>query len=330
MHIQNTRAQKENYLIIQIWGMGDCLITGKVLKNISVGKEKIYFMVRGEAQRKTLINLGYENVFSINEDKYKLKTLVNILLESRKKKYKHVFVMDKFKLNIGAILNLFNRKWKVRYLVNHFSRTEKNKIFDDKMTNKFHLQSRILKPILKESIDFPEKFDRKTFSKKKIKVGIHLGSDGKQPLKRLPQAATTHLINNLLSTPHDYFIFAGPSDPEISLPVGAKNFSLKRNLTIEDLISEIQEMDVCICTDSSIAHLASYFDIPTISLVGPTNPEISVPLRNNTVVRTSEVLPCQPCWGRKNYGVCKINQACMHLLNINDIKSELDFFISNT
>jgi len=59
--------------------------------------------------------------------------------------------------------------------------------------------------------------------------------------------------------------------------------------------------------DSSILHLASYLNVPAVSIFGPTHPGRSYPKSANSIVLTNKNAACAPC----EKPTCKFDYECM-------------------
>jgi len=66
---------------------------------------------------------------------------------------------------------------------------------------------------------------------------------------------------------------------------------------------------VLLAVDSSIMHMASYLDIPTVGLFGPTHPNRSCPYSQKSIVLWNKGLACTPC----EKAECRFNIECMKI-----------------
>lgn len=97
--------------------------------------------------------------------------------------------------------------------------------------------------------------------------------------------------------------------------------------TIASLITTMQSVSAVISVDTGLAHLASYLQIPTVALFGPTNPRLTGVLGRNSQNLSGQVA-CAPCMKRKCYrqGKTRSQQQqapCMDAINSETIKSVL-------
>ncbi len=76
--------------------------------------------------------------------------------------------------------------------------------------------------------------------------------------------------------------------------------------TLMELAGILKTATLVISNDSGPMHLANAVHTPVIALFGPTNPQVTGPLQQPSVVLKKEV-PCWPCKYRK----CPIDHRCM-------------------
>ncbi|MBP7087972.1 MAG: glycosyltransferase family 9 protein [Candidatus Omnitrophica bacterium] len=66
---------------------------------------------------------------------------------------------------------------------------------------------------------------------------------------------------------------------------------------------------VLLAVDSSILHIGSYLNIPTVALFGPTAPARSKPCSTKSIILQNSDLECLPC----EKSTCSINYDCMKI-----------------
>jgi heptosyltransferase-2 len=67
----------------------------------------------------------------------------------------------------------------------------------------------------------------------------------------------------------------------------------------------LAEMDVLVCGDTGVGHLAAALGTPVVALFGPTDPALTAPRGAATVVR--HPVACAPCF----YRTCPIDHPCL-------------------
>jgi heptosyltransferase-2 len=96
-----------------------------------------------------------------------------------------------------------------------------------------------------------------------------------------------------------------------------KNFTnLTGKTSIKDLMSYISSLDVFITGDSGPMHIAAAFQIPTVSIFGPTKVNETSQWMNNKSSILKKDLDCQPCMKR----VCPLgHHKCMKKISSKDV-----------
>ena len=127
-----------------------------------------------------------------------------------------------------------------------------------------------------------------------------------------------------LSSQYDIIIFGGHQEKDIAKDIeeylieqGIYNYqNLAATLTINQLISQIANLDLFITGDSGPMHLAAVFKIPTVAIFGPTNDKETSQWMNDKSVIVKKNLECQPCMKR----TCPLkHHNCMKLIKVADI-----------
>jgi heptosyltransferase II len=152
--------------------------------------------------------------------------------------------------------------------------------------------------------------------------GASYGSSKRWPPQKFAKVAIE------LSSFYDIVIFGNSEEIEIGIEIEEKllekNIKNYQNLigktTLEDLIKHIKRLDLFLTGDSGPMHLAAAFQIPTVSIFGPTKVNETSQWMNkkNTIVKKN--LKCQPCMKRK----CPlIHNNCMNLINPDEVLSAI-------
>ena len=135
-----------------------------------------------------------------------------------------------------------------------------------------------------------------------------------------------------LSKIYDIKIFGGPGETDIALDIenklkneGINNFkNLAGKTSVEELIENIASLDLFITNDSGPMHVAAAFNVPTVSIFGPTRHNETNQWKNDHEMLLRKDLTCAPCMKRS----CpltdeKENHACMKLITSNDVLEKL-------
>ena len=132
----------------------------------------------------------------------------------------------------------------------------------------------------------------------------------------------------VLSNKYDIVIFGGPNETKIASDIeqglkdnGITNYTnLAGKTTVEELIYNISQLDLFITNDSGPMHLAAAFEIPTVSIFGPTRYTETNQWLNPKSIVVSKELDCSPCMKR----VCPLkHHNCMKLITAEDILAKI-------
>jgi len=166
-------------------------------------------------------------------------------------------------------------------------------------------------------------YDEKQISKRKNKsLGISPGASYGSAKRWYPRKFADVAEN--LSNQYDIVIFGGPGEREIAKEIesylvekGVHNYqNLAGKLTIKQLVNQIYNLDLFITGDSGPMHLAAAFQIPTVSIFGPTKHKETSQWMNENSLIVKKNLECQPCMKR----VCPLkHHNCMKLIKVSEV-----------
>jgi len=151
-----------------------------------------------------------------------------------------------------------------------------------------------------------------------INPGAAYGSAKKWDSEKFAEVAV------ILSKKYDIQIFGGPNEKDVALKIekilikyGVKNFkNFSGKTSINELINYISMLDLFITGDSGPMHIAASFNIPTVSIFGPTKDEETSQWMNPQNIIVKKNLECQPCMRRK----CPLgHHHCMKLIKTNEV-----------
>ena len=93
--------------------------------------------------------------------------------------------------------------------------------------------------------------------------------------------------------------------------------------SISELLSIIKNLDLLVTGDSGPMHIAAAFQIPTVSIFGPTKDEETRQWMNDKSIVVKKNLECQPCMRR----VCPLNHHnCMKLIKSSEVLGAIKEF----
>jgi heptosyltransferase-2 len=132
-----------------------------------------------------------------------------------------------------------------------------------------------------------------------------------------------------LSSEYDITILGGPNEIDISMDIqkllvkkGVTNYqNLAGNINISELIHHISNLDLFVTGDSGPMHIAASYQVPTVSIFGPTRDNETSQWLNRKSIIVKKNLDCQPCMKR----VCPLkHHNCMKLIKAKDILVEVE------
>jgi len=135
-----------------------------------------------------------------------------------------------------------------------------------------------------------------------------------------------------LSKNYNIKIFGGPGETDIAGDIentlknaNVLNYeNLAGKTSVEELIINISKLDLFITNDSGPMHVAAAFQVPTVSIFGPTRHIETNQWKNEHEMLVRKDLDCAPCMKR----VCplkeeKENHACMKQITSADVLQRL-------
>lgn len=168
------------------------------------------------------------------------------------------------------------------------------------------------------------KLHPKDHAKKKLTkiVGINPGASYGSAKRWYPKEFANVAIN--LSSEFDIIIFGGPNEKGFALEI--ENYLIDRNVrnyqnlagktTVIELMGFISILDLLVTGDSGPMHIAAAFQVPTISIFGPTSDLETSQWMNRKNMILKKNLDCQPCMKR----TCPLNHHnCMKQIKAQEV-----------
>jgi heptosyltransferase II len=163
---------------------------------------------------------------------------------------------------------------------------------------------------------------KKTKDSKNKLLGINPGASYGSAKRWYPKEFAD--VASDLSGHYDIVIFGGSNEKDIALDIekylikkGVTNYqNLSAKTSINELISQIANLDLFITGDSGPMHLAAAYQIPTVAIFGPTNDKETSQWMNERSIIVKKNLECQPCMKR----ACPLkHHKCMKLIEASDV-----------
>lgn len=332
--------------MVQIWGLGDLIMTLPVVAEIAqrYPHARLSVIVRGEVQAALLkdssLNLNVLNMPPSTQ----LFALARFFLQLRR----HGFDIAYFGTRttplhaiamrvLSGVRTIIGDSERFAFLYTHHSSVDPQKhrvtrmletlsLWDGKQCSNPRFPISISKAAEADAIAqlravgaSPDRF-----------LIIHPGSGrglGYRE-KRLPAPLVHGLIQKIRDDfpKHSIVLIFGPDDLDLlplftNLPSGA---TVLRGVRLDTTNAILSRSAAFVGGDTALGHIAAVFGVPTITVAGPTNIDESHPFGvNANVIKRSEPLPCQPCWNTPLHGRCPYSAACMTSLSIDEVYQPL-------
>lgn len=167
-------------------------------------------------------------------------------------------------------------------------------------------------------------------SKRKL-LGINPGASYGSAKRWYPKKFARVAVE--LSSDYDIIIFGGHKEIDIAFDIesyliakGVQNFrNLVGQTSLEDLIVHISNLDLFLTGDSGPMHLAAAFQIPTVTIFGPTIIHETAQWMNEKSAIVVKNLDCQPCMEKS----CPLkHHNCMKLIRPSEVLKEIEKVVS--
>jgi heptosyltransferase-2 len=212
-----------------------------------------------------------------------------------------------------TIISIARRSWHSRFLLSHTPFMPKN----------LHLSIQYAKLAMTNANDFnlfvpnlklyikPKKFNKAILG---INAGATYGSAKRWYPERFAEVAKEY------ASQYDILIFGGPNEIKMTqeiennlLSFGVTNYTnLAGKTTIKELCENIGGCSLFITNDSGPMHIAAAYQVPTISIFGPTNYKETSQWKNEKSLIVRHDLECSPCMKRQ----CPLkHHACMQSIS---------------
>ena len=160
-------------------------------------------------------------------------------------------------------------------------------------------------------------------------LGINPGASYGSSKQWYPEKFAEVIIE--LSGQYDTIIFGSSAEENFVNEIesflnkeGVVNYkNLAGKTSISELVDLISKLDLFITGDSGPMHIAASFQIPTVSIFGPTNENETSQWMNEKSNLVKKNLDCQPCMER----ICPLgHHNCMKLINEADVLNAVSKF----
>jgi len=144
------------------------------------------------------------------------------------------------------------------------------------------------------------------------------------PAKRWPPERFAKLADRLAEDGAMVLVFGGEGEKDICGVVSQRmvkpHLNLAGKTTLREFISLVENCSVFITNDSGSMHIASCLGVPTIAVFGSTDPKLTGPLGDTSIVVKKDI-ECSPCFEK----VCPFGHyRCMELVTVDDVYERVE------
>jgi len=340
----------EKVLCFTPMGIGNALMllpTLQLLKNQLPHSELDIVTISG-AKELYQNSVGYRNLFFWNHYKKVIDKLI-FFFNLRKNHYQFIIFFYPFH---GMWSKIFMFMYKNAYVAGfHYVNAKEKNYYDFSFLYNYYESDREKKHDIVRNYDFlsnllnikEKKIRNELILSEKIKsfgielkrklsisnnhsylIGFSIGSKANNSYKRWDTNQFIVLGNYLTENyPVQILLLFGPDEKEISIQAAKKinNCYINENsISLMETASIIQVCDGFVSNDSALMHFASFLNVPTIGIFGPTDEVRTSPFGNHCTVIRSYSCPFQPCYNKGVPSLCR-NQypLCLKSISVQDV-----------
>lgn len=306
------------FIEIPTW-LGDAVMTTPAIENIVKTYRDAKLTIYG-SYVSTRLFLHHPNVEKIFIDESKKEGFRYFNLYRDAKKVGKFDIALSFRKNFTTQYLLFFLGVKKRYIYRRYTKKEIHQVirYNDFINKSFGIKTT---PGKLKIYGYESEKD----SSKKL-LGLNPGATYGSAKRWYPEEFAKVAIE--MSKGYDIVIFGGPNEDEIAADIekllinaGVGNYkNLAAKTTVEELIEGIASLDLFVTNDSGPMHLAAAFQIPTVTVFGPTKYTETNQWMNEKGVIVTKDLDCAPCMKR----VCPLgHHDCMKLIKAEDVLEKI-------
>lgn len=352
----NKNERYNNILVIKIAGMGDTILMLPALHALKKAFPRATVSVLATPITKATFErcsvVDYIICFDILGQDKGIANYIKLVRLLRQRKFDLIFDMEQHFELTSVTSYLTGARRRVGFSIGRYGR---GLVLTDRVTPDYnqHMVVNFLNIIrclgVKTHvdslvpIDIPdsEKLTIKRWMKKnnildnRLKVGIQAtsyksGVTGKQiDPRRWLQERFAIIADKLIQFYDAIILFTGVSqeydaiEEIISLMEEKAINAAGATASVGELAALVSELDLVICNDSAMSHVAAAMGVPTVALFGPETPVLYAPFGNNhlSIIQNT---PCSPCSnifrGIRCITSCPYNPAkCMTSISVEDV-----------
>jgi len=302
---------------IPTW-LGDAVMTTPAIENIVLLYPDVDLVIFG-AYVSTRLFVNHPNVSQIIVDESKKQGFRYWNLYKYAKSFGTVDKAFSFRKNFTTKFLLYFIDSKEKYMYQRYTKEIIHQVlrYNDFINHSLAIDS--TPDRLKIYIDHKDK-------KNRLLLGINPGATYGSAKRWYPEEFAKVAI--ALAEKYEIIIFGGPGETDIAADIETvlkeANITQYQNLagktSVEELITTIATLDLFITNDSGPMHVAAAFNIPTVSIFGPTKHLETHQWMNHHEMLLRKEMDCAPCMKR----VCPLkHHECMKLLKAEDVLKRL-------
>ncbi len=322
---QKYSSLPQSILVIELWGLGDLTLMSPVLESLRINFPKAKVTLLSKLSGKILFkDSPYVDEFVVFDfpwthfrGKYKLwnwkwKELFRIISLLRSKRFDlSLDARGDFRNNLlSFFINARRRlgyKWTgggcfLTDVVSNQSRSQHRLVAWLNLLSYLKLRVASKAPSLQvfenEKKWADEFLKNKNINSGDLIVGIHPGAGAK--LRCWPLGRFADLIDHLVDKYQaKVILFVEPDGYGEDLP--ARSNVIKAKLNLREFMALVAKMDLFICNDSGVMHIASGVNIPVVAIFGPGELSKFSPYGDKHRVIINKNIQCRPCFDNCRY-----------------------------
>lgn len=319
--------------MFQHWGLGDLVMTVPVLCELrrQYPSARISLVVRGAAQAALLRGSALVDEILDLPPNGRPFAVLGFFASLRGRRFDAAFVATRITPLVPALLRLIAG---VPVIVGDSDRLRWLYTHRNSIDSTMHRVDRMLKTLALwtgEKAAEP-RFDLSAATNEPNRVVAQLSESGLDPkryvlihpgsgrgvgtVKRLPVSVVSEIVRGLSTVEPELrvAVVLGPDDDDLTSDYsgGRLPVTLLTAMSLDETKAVIGDAAAFIGTDSALGHIAAALGVPSVTCIGPTNPQETKPYGPQARVVLSPLeLRCRPCWSTPLYGSCPIELRCM-------------------
>ena len=349
----------EKFLIINPFGIGDCLFTTPVISalkekypNSFIGywcNERVSDLLKNDPRIDTVFALSRGDIKRVYKGFKRLSVLLNLISRIRKEKFDTAF-----DFSLDSRYGLWSGLAGIKKRVG-FDYKARGRFLTDKIDLKGYSGRHIVEyyaDLLKfMNIEFRDKSlylavsgENRTRAKERLLkswagqsgpiVGIAMGggaSWGKDAFyKQWPPKNFAEIADKLIKDRNASMVLLGSSDDKpladiiMSYTKGKNTLDLTGKLNLEELAAMIKELKLLVCNDGGPLHMAVALGVDTVSVFGPVDEKVYGPYppsEKHAVVKKD--MKCRPCYEDFRFEACLNDRRCLEDVTVDEVYSKI-------